>query len=107
MSEKAEAKQFIRPKRWSAVRKMEVVLRFIRGESLDDLSREVGVAASKIEEWHQKVLGGMEAALKDRQGDPIQDELNHAMRRIGELSMENELLKEKGKRQGVFYAGKW
>lgn len=30
-------------KRWSAKRKMEVVLRLLRGESIDDVSREVGL----------------------------------------------------------------
>ena len=33
-------------KRWSAKRKQEVVLRLLRGESLDALSRETGQPAS-------------------------------------------------------------
>ena len=107
MSEKTEEKKFIRPKRWSASRKMEVALRHIRGESLDSLSREVGMSSFQIEQWHQKVLSGMESSLKDREKVPLQSELNLAKRQIGELSMENELLKEKSKKQGVFYAGKW
>lgn len=107
MSEKTEEKKFIRPKRWSAARKMEVVLRRIRGESLDALSREIGVSASQIEEWYQKVLQGMELSLKDREKDPLQGDLDLAKKRIGELCMENELLREKTKKQGVFYAGKW
>lgn len=96
-----------RPKRWSASRKMEVILRHIRGESLDSLSREIGIPASKIEEWHQKTLKGMEISLKDREDDPLQDDLNLAKKRIGELCMENELLREKSRKQGVFWAGKW
>lgn len=71
------------------------------------IEREVGVSSSQIEKWHQKVLSGMESFLKDREKDPLQSELNLAKRQIGELSMENELLKEKSKKQGVFYAGKW
>ena len=35
--------------RWPALRKMEIVLRYIQGESLNSLSREIGVAASQIE----------------------------------------------------------
>lgn len=94
-------------KRWTATRKMEVVLRHMRGESLDTLSREIGVAASQIEEWHQAVIRGAEASLKSRIGDPIQAELDLAKRRIGELSMENELLRERSRRKGVFLGGKW
>lgn len=41
-------------KRWTAAKKMEVVLRHIRGESLDSLSREIGVPASQIEEWPRR-----------------------------------------------------
>jgi transposase-like protein len=97
----------LRPKRWSAARKMEIVMRHVRGESLDDLSREIGIAASQIEEWYRRAMLGIEASLKDREGDAVQAELDLAKKRIGELSMENELLREKSRRQGVFYAGRW
>ena len=96
-----------RPKRWSAGRKMEIVLRYLRGESLDILSREIGVSASQIEEWYRRAMGGMTESLKDREGDPIQNDLDLAKKRIGELSMENELLREKSRKQGVFWKGKW
>lgn len=96
-----------RPKRWSATRKMEVILRHIKGESLDSLSREIGVAASQIEHWHKKVLRGIELSLKDREDDPLHNDLNVAKKRIGELCMENELLREKSRKQGVFWGGKW
>jgi len=36
--------------RWSAGRKREVVLRLLRGESLDALSREVGVEIYRLEQ---------------------------------------------------------
>jgi len=36
----------------------------------------------------------MEAALKDRKGDPLDEELNAAKQHIGELSMEVELLRK-------------
>lgn len=106
MATTSEEKQFIRPKRWSAARKMEIVLRHIRGASLDSLSREIGVSASRIEQWHQRVVKGMELSLKDREQDPLQSELDAAKKQIGELCMEVELLKAKDKK-GVFCAGKW
>lgn len=94
-------------KRWTATRKMEVVLRYLRGESLDSLSRELGVAASQIEEWHHAAIKGIEDSLKSRSGDPLQAELDLAKKRIGEISMENELLRERSRRKGVFLGGKW
>jgi len=79
--------------RWSARRKREVVLRLFRGEPLDAVSRDVGVEVYRLEQWRDKALNGVDAALKDRTGDPLQSELDAAKRHIGELSMENELLR--------------
>ncbi len=78
--------------RWTVSRKREVVLRVFRGESLDSLSRELGVEIYRLEEWQDRALSGMETGLKSRRGDPVQAELDTAMKRIGELAMENELL---------------
>jgi transposase len=93
-------------KRWSARRKMEVVLRHLRGESLDALSREVGVPASQIEGWHQRALHGIAEVMKERIGDPLQEELDAATKRVGELSMEVELLRKKSAKT-VFLPGRW
>ena len=79
--------------RWSAARKREVVLRLLRGESAELLSRELGVPISKLEQWRRKAEAALERALKEREADPATGELAAAMRRIGELSMENELLR--------------
>ena len=79
--------------RWSVRRKREVVLRLLRGEPLDALSREVGVEVYRLEHWRDKALLGMDEGLKKRTGDPLQTELDAAMRHIGELSMENELMR--------------
>ena len=81
--------------RWSVNRKKEVVLRLLRGESLDALSRELGIEAYRLEKWHRKALQGVETALKERGGDPVQAELDSALRRLGEVTMENELLRYK------------
>ena len=79
--------------RWSVRRKREVVLRLLRGEPLEAVSREVGVEVYRLEQWREKARLGIDEALKDRTGDPIQTELDQAMRHIGELSMENELMR--------------
>jgi hypothetical protein len=86
-------------KRWSANRKKDAVLRMMRGEATDALSRELSIEIYRLEEWHKKALQGMEEALKSHEGDPLSGELDAAMRRIGEISMENELLRERIKKQ--------
>ena len=86
--------------RWSAARKREVVLRLMRGESAELLSRELGLPISKLEQWRQKADAALESALKERGVDPGAGELAAAMQRIGELSMEVELLRSRIERPG-------
>ena len=86
--------------RWSAARKREVVLRLLRGEAAELLSRELGLPLFKLEQWRQKAEGALEGALKERDTDPADSQLAAAMQRIGELSMEVELLRAKMERPG-------
>ncbi len=82
--------------RWSAGRKREVVLRLLRAEPVELLSRELGVEMFRLDEWRDKALAGIEGTLKQRNdGDPMKVELDAALKRIGELTMENELLRAK------------
>jgi hypothetical protein len=37
--------------RWSKRRKMEAVLRLLRGETLDEVSRDLKVEISRLEAW--------------------------------------------------------
>ena len=84
--------------RWSVARKRGVVLRLLGGESMELLSRELGVPVYKLERWCMKAEAGLEGALKEREADTADGELAAAMRRIGELSMEVELLRAKMER---------
>lgn len=79
-------------KRWSVGRKKQIVLRLLRGEPLDALSREVAVPIYKLEGWRDRALAGIDAGLKERENDPLERQLSEANRRIGELVMENEIL---------------
>jgi transposase-like protein len=90
------------PKRWSAKKKLQVVLRLLGGETIDDLSREFGVEVYRIEEWRQQAHEGIESKFKERVNDPLEEELNRAKTTIGSLSMEVELLKERVKKKGPF-----
>ena len=74
--------------RWSVARKREAVLRLLRGESAELLSRELGVPMFKLERWRQRYEAALDGAL------------SAAMQRIGELSMEVELLRARIERPG-------
>ena len=52
--------------RWSARRKEEVVLRLLRGESLDALARESGQPAGRISAWREEFLAAGREGLKSR-----------------------------------------
>ena len=86
--------------RWSVARKREVVLRLLRGEAAEDLARELAVPVYRLEQWRERALAGIAGALKERDADPVRDELGAAMKRIGELTMENELLRARVERPG-------
>ena len=53
--------------RWSVARKREVVLRLLRGESAELLSRELGLPMFKLEQWRQKAEAAVDGAT-DRTG---------------------------------------
>ena len=86
--------------RWSAARKREVVLRLMRGASAELPSRELGLPLFKLEQWRQRAEAALEGALKEREADPAEGQLAAALQRIGELSMEVELLRAKMERPG-------
>jgi uncharacterized protein HemY len=86
--------------RWSVARKREVVLRLLRGESVELLSRELGVPIYKLEQWREKADAALDGALKERESDLVSGELAAAMQRVGELSMEVELLRARIGRSG-------
>ena len=84
--------------RWSSRRKTEVVLRALRGEDLDALSREAGVTAGTIAQWREHFLASGQAGLKSRPAGERDDELGRLRAKVGELTMENELLRERTRR---------
>ena len=79
--------------RWSARRKQEVVLRLLRGESLDALARETGQAAGTISGWREAFLDGGQEGLKSRPRPVEERQLADAQRKIGELALDNDILR--------------
>jgi transposase len=78
------------PERWSVQRKSELVLRLLRGEALDAVSRESQVPAHELESWKRLFLEQGTRGLKTR-SDPEERELTLARAKIGELMMRLEL----------------
>ena len=86
--------------RWTVTRKREVALRLLRGEPVELLSWQLGVEIFRLEQWREKAIAGIDASLKERKGDPVKAELDIAMKRIGELIMQVELLEAKTETSG-------
>jgi hypothetical protein len=79
----------------SAQRKQTAVLRLLRGEDLELVSRELGVAAAELSAWREAFLTAGEAALKTRPADGREVEIGRLKAKVGELTMANELLDAK------------
>ncbi len=83
------------PKRYSVQRKMAVVARLLRGEPLDLVAREANVSMAKLTEWRERALAGAASALKERERDERDDEIARLKSKVGEITMDNELLYSK------------
>jgi len=79
-------------KRFSAKRKLTAVQRLLRGESLEAVSRDLGVPVHRLTEWRDRALAGAEGGLKDRERDERDDEIARLQAKVGEITMANELL---------------
>ncbi len=81
--------------RWSAKRKTAAVLRLLRGEDIETLSRELGVTAATLSGWREQFLASGTAGLKARETDVLDEETQRLKSLVADLSMSNELLREK------------
>jgi hypothetical protein len=83
--------------RFSAKRKMAAVIRLLRGEDLDRLSRELRVTAATLSLWREEFVVGEQANLKTRQPTAQDEEILRLKAMIGDLTMRNELLRERAR----------
>ena len=81
--------------RYSAKRKRAAVLRLLRGEDLDLVSREAGVNGATLSGWREAFLEGGLGALRARAADDRDERLSVLERKLGQVVMENELLYSK------------
>src|SRR5512147_3118509 len=82
-------------RRMSARRKQEAVLRLLRGEDLELLSRALMVTAAELSGWREAFLAAGEASLRSRPADVRDLEIGRLQAKVGELTMATELLEAK------------
>ena len=83
--------------RFSVRRKTEAVLRLLRGEELDALSRDLSVTAATLAQWRERFLAAGQAALKSRVEDGRDEAVRRLQAKVGEITMENELLRQRAR----------
>jgi transposase len=81
--------------RMSRQRKREAVLRLLRGEDLDTVSRSLGVTAATLSAWREAFLAAGEAILTTRPATGAALETERLKARLGEMLLERELLEAK------------
>ena len=81
--------------RMSRRRKRDAVLRLLRGEDLETVSRSLGVTAATLTAWRDAFLAAGEASLASRPADGEELESERLKARLGEMLLERELLEAK------------
>ena len=81
--------------RWSTKRKLSVILELLRGTDLDATSRKHRVTVATLTQWRDRFLAAGEGGLKSREAT-VDDEENRRLKSVvANLSVDNELLREK------------
>src|SRR3954465_8870561 len=81
--------------RMSRQRKRDAVLRLLRGEDLEMVSRSLGVTAATLTTWRDSFLAAGEASLAARPTDGEMLESERLKARLGEMLLKHELLEQK------------
>jgi transposase-like protein len=84
-----------RKRRMSAQRKQEAVLRALRGEDLELVSRALSVTAADLSAWRDSFLEAGAASLKSRPEDDRDRQIRALHAKLGEITMTNALLEAK------------
>lgn len=84
-----------RERRMTVRRKQEAVLRVLRGEPLETVARELSVTAADLSGWRERFLEGGAASLRSRPRDDRDERIAQLQAKLGEITMDNELLFEK------------
>ena len=84
-----------RPLRVTVGRKRDAVLRVLRGEPLEIVARELRVTAADLSGWRDAFLEAGAASLKARARDDRDATIDRLRTKVGELTMDTELLQAK------------
>ncbi len=87
--------------RWSGGRTGEVVLRVLRGEDIEAVSREVAVPVHQLDEWRRVFLDAGKAGLRSRGLPDEERELRRVQAKLGEMVMRAELAESLLQTRGV------
>ena len=79
-------------KRFSVQRKMAIVARLLQ-RAAGSAARQTNVSIARLTEWRDRALAGAATALKER--DDRDDEIARLKSKVGEITMDNELLNAK------------
>lgn len=96
-------------RRWTAKRKMEVVLEGLRGEITPaEIARKYGITQAQYFEWRDQVLGAGLVGLRnggdeDPRMEQLEDQVKRLQQTVGQLTQEKQILQEAlglGKKRG-------
>jgi transposase-like protein len=79
--------------RWTADKKADAVLRLLKGETLDAVSRELGVPGHELDTWRQEFIAQGKEGLRAKPKTQEERKLHEAQKVIGQLTMEVAILK--------------
>lgn len=82
-----------RKKRWSSKQKVEVVLRILRGENIESVSRENNIGMNELIKWRDNFLSAGEKGLQRQQNND--SEILEYQKLLAKTQVELEILKKK------------
>ena len=84
--------------RWTAKRRAALVIGIVKGEtSAQEAARKHGLTVAEVEEWKERFLAAAENALRSRPRDEEaqkDESIKELKQKVGELVLENDVLKE-------------
>ena len=89
-------------RRWTARRRAALIISLLKGETtVVEAARRHGLKVAEVEDWRERFLLGAENALRARpkEDDAVrEEEVNRLKRKVGELTMDLDILREAAKR---------
>ena len=73
----------------------KLLLLRVAGIEKNGLWRQTNVSIARLTEWRDRALAGAATALKERERDDRDDEIARLKSKVGEVTMDNELLNAK------------